>query len=175
MNDERFDELLAGAIGGELSETDAAEFEAALERSPARRQEFDSLKRAADAMQMLPGPVVVPIGATDEAGQPAISIVRPGPSGRSPTTAASAHAHPRARGTGIMRIAASVLIAFTAGYGTHAWLTIRDAVERHQRSEHTVRVADVGAESIRERLTREHLAKPNRSALASCLIATSKR
>lgn len=175
MNDERFDELLADAIGGELSGSDAAEFEAALQDSPARREEFESLRRAAGAMASVPGPVVVPMGATDEVGRPAVSISQAALSLKTGSSGPSSHSPPRVRGGGVMRTAASVLIAFTAGYGTHAWLTIRDAVERADPSDRTVRVADAGAESIRERLTREHLAKPHRSALASCLIATSKR
>lgn len=175
MNDERFDELLADAVGGELSKGDAAEFEAALEQSPARRAEFDSLKRAAEAMEMLPGPVVVPIGAIGEKGEPAVSLAQPEFSLTPVGTTASSYARSHGRSAGIMRIAASVLIAFTAGYGTHAWLTIRDAVDRARPTDAVVQLADAGGETLRDRLTREHLAKPNRSALASCLIATSRR
>jgi hypothetical protein len=75
---------------------------------------------------------------------------------------------------GVFRYAASILIAFTAGYALHAGLILSDArrsavVERPQGA-----TPDVPGGNLQQALVDAHVRKPARSDLAKCLIAMAK-
>lgn len=54
MDRERYEELLADYLGGELSPADRETFEAHLALSPKDREEVEALQQAVEAMQSLP-------------------------------------------------------------------------------------------------------------------------
>jgi hypothetical protein len=69
-----------------------------------------------------------------------------------------------------MRYAAGLLIAFTAGYGLHAGLTLAKATRAPTVAESP---SAAGETSLEGSLVRAHTRNPGRSGLAKCLIAMS--
>jgi anti-sigma factor RsiW len=153
MNCEDFQMLLADALGGELSNAQRPDFEAHIAQCSQCRREYESMTGAVQSLQALPQP------------QP-ISVRRVG--GRlildeSPRGAMGAFSY------GLLRYAAGLLIAFTAGYALRAALTPRDAAPR----EGVVQVADAGSKrgTLQVAIAGAHLRNPARSDLAKCLSA----
>lgn len=153
MNCEDFQMLLADALGGELSETDRPAFEAHVAHCATCRREYDSMSGIIGGLQSLPDP-------------PNVSVRRAGgrlilsDSSRG-TMAALSH--------GLLRYAAGLLIAFTAGYALRASLAPRAVAPGGE----VVQVADAGHKrgSLQVAIAGAHLRNPSRSDLAKCLSA----
>ncbi len=160
MTCEQFEQLLADAIGGELREADRPLFDAHLAACDACRREFDSLSDAVDRMHALPGPEPITL-----AGDADRSTIIDGP--------ARAPRRPGWSARTALRYAASILIAFSAGYACHAGLMLSipapaDHIAVHPDGEG----GDArSARTLRHALASAHARDPARSDLAKCLVA----
>ena len=165
MNCEDFDMLMADALGDELTEGDRAPFEAHLTTCETCRSEYESLKRTVDATRTLAGPRKVRVQHDGERPviQPidsdALSV------SRGPTRTAL-------RSGGLLRFAASVFIAFTAGYSVHAGLMMADDAQQEPLVR---RVENVAPTSVRGSLVMAHARNPSRSSFAKCLATITRR
>ncbi|MFH1111182.1 MAG: zf-HC2 domain-containing protein [Planctomycetota bacterium] len=153
MKCEDFQMLLADALGGELSDADRPAFQAHLAQCAPCRAEYESMSRAVRSLQALPEPR-------------AVSVRRVGDRlilSESPPRTLAWLSH------GLLRYAASVLIAFTAGYALRAGLTPHEG----KSGTTIVRVADAGSkrDSLQVAIAGAHLRNPGRSDLAKCLMA----
>ena len=154
MNCEDFQMLLADALGGELSDTDRPAFEAHVTQCSRCRHEYESMRGTVRSLQALPEP------------QP-VSVRRVG--GRLILSESS-------RGVrvsfsyGLLRYAAGLLIAFTAGYALRAGLIPRDAAPGGGAA---IQVADARPKrgTLQVAIAGAHLRNPSRSDLAKCLSA----
>ncbi len=174
MNCEDFEMLMADALGDELSPADRATFEVHLATCTRCRDDYETSNNAVEAMRSLPGPQNVcverkgdrlVIRETHTRGVP--------PDPRRESERAGRRALHRslalpARFGSVLRYAASILIAFTAGYAFHAGLMLTDAGGRSGSIS-----LHVGAStaSLRGSLASVHARKPSRSSLAKCLVA----
>lgn len=114
MNCHTCEELFADALGGELSEAQRGEFDAHLADCPACRAAFAGDSAAVGALRSLSAPVPQTLESTREAwGRTTHPASAPG---------APHPGHHRVLGAGPARLAASLLIAFTAGYVAR-WMT----------------------------------------------------
>lgn len=98
MSCEGFETLMAEALGGELAESDRARFEGHLAFCEACRDEYGSMASAVDRMRSLPGSSRVSASIECEAFSGGMVLAR------------------RSRMGVFYRYAASVLLAFGAGY-----------------------------------------------------------
>jgi len=180
MNREEFEQKMAEALGGELAETDRAAFEAALAAHDDWRRAYEGAKRTLDALASLSAPRQVTARREGDrlVIEPA-SVARPA----------------RAGGAGRWRIAAAILIAFTAGYAAHALLILREGLVAREQLVHVTpdenvpkdtgpagydgpdAANDEGApfHSLETALARAHARRPSSSALAKALIAVAPR
>jgi len=149
MNCEDFKMLLADALGGELSSTDRPAFEAHVAQCSQCRREYESMSGTVRSLQSLPEP------------QP-VSVRRVG---SRLILSESSRGSMAALTRGLLRYAAGLLIAFTAGYALRAGLSPRDGAMTH--------VADAGTkrDTLQSAIAGAHLRNPGRSDLAKCLIA----
>lgn len=154
MNCENFQMLLADALGGELSDADRPAFEAHITQCSQCRHEYESMSGAVRSLQSLPDPqpiIVRRVGGRLILGESS-----------SGTIAAFSHS--------LIRYAAGLLIAFTAGYALRAGLTPRNAAPGGSAA---IQVADAGPkrDTLQGAIAGAHLRNPARSDLAKCLIA----
>lgn len=173
------DELLADAWGHELTGDRLAEFDAHLRECESCRRQFEEGAKALEAMRSLSGPPAAT--AWREGDRPAFEFRVPSPGAR-----------PRRQASHLLRLAASVLIAFTAGYGLHAGLMMRDAATAAsseqipgligQEPQQTAGgshpndadpIDSDNRETLRTALASAYARRGSRSHLATCLIAMS--
>lgn len=190
MNREEFEQKMAEALGGEPAEADRAAFEEALAAHDDWRREYEGAKRTLDALASLSAP-----GRVSARREGDRLVIEPASVSRPVRSA-------RAGGAGRWRIAAAILIAFTAGYAAHALLILREGfVPRNQvvhvpadqhvpddegtagydvrGSGHDVRDPEHDVrnpfQSLETALARAHARRPSSSSLAKCLIAVAPR
>jgi len=127
MSCEEFESLLADALGDELSPEDRPRFEEHLASCTRCRREYETSREAVTNMRDLPGPQRVSVRREGDrlVIQDAVDS-NAGPRGL-PTSRVRVPPAAQWR-SGIYRYAASVLIAFTAGYIAHAALGVQEAV-----------------------------------------------
>lgn len=171
MNCEDIEMLMAEALGDELSPADRPAFEAHLVECDRCRREYESARQAVATMRALPGSKRVTVKR--EGNRLVIEDTRA--AGFSP------RGHPRrlkpaARAAGgIFRYAASVLIAFAAGYALHVGLMAVDASRRvelvTQGDEAPTVMLPATGDTLQIALASAHARNPARSDLAKCLVA----
>lgn len=105
MNDERFQQLLADYVAGELDPADAGEFHAALRTDPARRKLAREMQAAAAALEVHLVTHEQAAAATESTAPPAVRV----------DTLRPRRAAGVLRAAPLLRYAAVVLIAFWAG------------------------------------------------------------
>lgn len=173
MNCERFESLLADALGDELSTADRPAFEEHLRACERCRCEYESAAAALAAMRSLPAPSVVPAGVAEDH--------RIRHSDTAPTIRRIAP-----RGLSLLRYAAAIVVAFAAGYFYRAERVslaakpgIGPTTLTRSSNERGVLNVPGGREQIAHALPRSfeaalagaHLQNPSRSDLAKCMIA----
>ena len=159
MNRERFDELLADALGGELSPADQADFDAFLKADANARAEYETLRAAMGNMRQLDAPARVSVSRQGDR----LVLDR---SARSKTPVQS---------TGRFSLAASVLIAFLGGYLLHAGLMLsRDAGTAPPDPTAVIVEAPEPAPSLRSALASVHAEHPDYSDFAKLAIAMAR-
>ena len=153
MNCEDFQMLLADTLGDELSDAQRPGFEAHIAECSQCRREYESMSGAVRSLQSLPEP------------QP-VRVRRVG--GRL-ILGESSHGMMTSLSYRLLRYAAGLVIAFTAGYALRAALTPRGAAPR----DGVVQVADAGSkrDTLQVAIAGAHLRNPARSDLAKCLSA----
>ena len=153
MNCEDFEMLLADALGGELSVGDRPAFEGHIAECSRCRAEYESMSGAVRSLKALPDPQ--PVTVRRQGGRLILSESSPRRMMR--------FSH------GLLRYAASVLIAFTAGYALRAALTPRTGVSDRA----VIELADAGSkrDTLQVAIAGAHLRNPARSDLAKCLSA----
>lgn len=156
---EDFELLMADALAGEISEADRRTLQAHLANCERCREDFESSGAAIAAMRTLPAPQHVSVERQGNSlvihcDPPLVSIPW---------------------GGGLLRYAAGLLIAFSAGYGLNAGLLLIDSTEsRHPPAPIVVAVATTpNAGTLEKALVQTHIRRPARSSLAKCLIATA--
>jgi anti-sigma factor RsiW len=162
MNCHEIEPLMADAVGDELRAADRAAFESHLSGCESCRREYESLTGAAEKLRALATPARVSVRRE---GDRLVIEERPPtavPRAAGPLRAASA-----------FRYAASVLIAFLAGYLLHAGLMFRDAGK--ERPDPTQMVGASNAPSLRDALVAAHQQSPNASDFAKLIMAMSER
>jgi len=154
MNCEDFQMLLADALGGELSDSQRPDFEAHIAQCSQCRREYESMRGTVRSLLSLPEPQ--PVRVRRVGGRLILSESSPGM-----MTSFS---------YGLLRYAAGLMIAFTAGYALHATLTPPDAPPSGSG---VVQVADAGSkrDTLQRAIAGAHLRNPSRSDLAKCLSA----
>jgi len=193
MNREEFEQRMADALGGELSEQDRADFEAALAEDEAWRREYDEALRTLDVLGTLSGPAQLRASRDGDR-----LVIEPAPT-QPPRVSTGT-------GSGRWRIAAAILMAFTAGYAAHAVLVLSEGVNPQRQVVQSaedigvpeeadrnggpdarrpdIRGSDMrgrdrraldGAESLQSALVRAHAQRPSSSTLAKCMIAVATR
>lgn len=153
MNCEDFQMLLADALGGELSNADRSGFDAHVAQCARCRAEYESMSGAVRSLQSLPEPQPVRVRRVGD------RLILGEPSRDSMTSFSY----------GLLRYAAGLVIAFTAGYALRAALTTPDAAPR----DGMVQVAAAGSkrDTLQLAIAGAHLRNPARSDLAKCLSA----
>lgn len=165
MNCEDFEMVMADALGDELAEGDRDAFQAHLAACESCRREYESLRRGVDATRTLAGPRRVRVQRDGDR-----LVIHP-----EDTPAQSVSHGPKReaiQGRGLLRFAASILIAFTAGYAAHAGLMLAD--DARQESPVT-KIENVAPPSVRGSLVSAHTRNPSRSGLAKCLATITRR
>ena len=145
--------LLADALGGELPDAQRPGFEAHIaECSPCRR-EYESMRETVCSLLSLPEPQ--PVRVRRVGGRLILSE--------------SSHRTMNSFSSGLLRYAAGLMIAFTAGYALRAALTPHGTPP----SGGAVQVADAGPrrDTLQLAIAGAHLRNPGRSDLAKCLSA----
>lgn len=163
MNCTDFEALLADALGDELCAADRPVFEAHLAECQKCRREYETALRTVTTMRGLPGPVRTTVRRE---GDRLVIDDRPSHGQRVPWWF---------RGS-VFRYAASILIAFAAGYAVHAGLMMTEVgrpvgplVQEDQGVE-----SQTSPSSLQRALVHTHVRNPARSDLAKCLIAMAK-
>ena len=174
MNCKDFESLMADALGGELAARDRPAFDAHLKTCERCRSDLESALAALERMRSLPGP--------DPAVELRSAAERPSP--RRPPAPVPNATHWQLGG--LLRYAASVLIAFAAGYVVHPLAdsaspssTPERIVERDPEAEVSgARVPGQGSglpvtlgRSFEAALAGAHRRSPSSSDLTKCLIA----
>ena len=150
MKCEEFETLMADALGGELSAVDASAFEQHITKCKKCRAEYESLTQSLQTLRSLPGPAHVTVARMGDR-----LVISP------ESGVPGARLHRLALTT--LRYAATILIAFVAGY---IWHTESD----------TPRVeAAARGDAIQRRFVDIHAQKPQRSHFAKCLLALTHR
>lgn len=170
MNCEEFERLMVDALGGELREADRPTFEAHLSRCDRCRRDYDSSQSAVETMQSLPGPELVTVR------REGARLVIEERASRLPAVDSSQRGwFWRRAGSGVLRYAAGLLIAFTAGYALHTAQTMFDPAQDLGRGRETMLTSYLGLDNLQGALVRAHVGRPSRSGLAKALIATASR
>ena len=152
MNCNEFEQLLADALGGELKESDRAAFEDHLSRCDACRKEHDSLRGAVQRIESLPAARGVSVRRV---GDQLILTTADAPGAGTSTLLRWSR--------GFMRYAASVLIAFAAGYAVHGMKPATPGINRPS--------TEPAAYTVQSALAFQFSRNPERSDLAKGLIA----
>ncbi len=160
MNCEDFEMLLAEALGDELAPGDRPRFEAHLAKCAKCRLEYETASATVATIRELPSPTGVTVRR-----EGARLVIQDQPQRASFTA--------RWVSSGVLRFAASILIAFAAGYGLHAGTSATGAARLEDRA---VQVDDGEADrgsagNLQRALVSTHVRNPKRSDLAKCLIA----
>ena len=175
MNCEQFETLLADALGDELSPADCGALEEHAVQCAVCRGEYESTRRALSEFRSLPAAQRVLLGDIG-------SELIPSADFRFGKTSFAGRRRTSLRGSagrsfaGILRYAASLLIAFTAGYAVHVGVTLSNGPRT--RVVPPVEVAVDGSprsQSLQTAFARVHLQQPTRSALAKAMIAMVPR
>ncbi len=172
MNCEEFEPHLADALGDELSPTDRVAFEEHVARCEACRGEYETARRALSELRSLPAPRQVSMRDIDTALVPGVPL-RLHAADLGTGRVAQSHAVPRRSFVRVVRYAASLLIAFTAGYALHAGLTFSSRPVAGER--YTSRDGAYGTSTLEAAFARVHAQKPTRSDLAKAMIAMVPR
>ncbi len=180
MNCEDFDMLMADALGDELSPDDRPDFETHLASCDRCREEYASASDVIASLRSIPGPERVVVRREGDR-----LIIQDGVEPASSTAihdeTTLRHGSARWRSStnptfgSLMRYAASLLIAFTGGYGLHAGLIVFGSPDSTASTTVVVDSPSTGAElaSLEGAIRETHTRKPTRSGLATCLIAMS--
>ena len=167
MNCEDFEILMADALGDELSPADRPAFEVHLAECATCREEFDSNQKALGTMRALPGPRRVNVRREGNR----LVIEEPRAANSSTVTRRQRWLTALAA-RGVFRYAASVLIAFTAGYAVHAGMMAAD--KAGQQPVTRLEKSPPADGSFQHVLLSTHARKPSTSDLAKCLIAMAR-
>lgn len=163
MNCKEIELLLADAVGDELRDADRAAFDTHLAECESCRREYETLRGAMHAMRGVSTPARVSVRR--EGDRLVISEGRP-----------AADTQRMWRPATVFRYAASVLIAFLAGYLMHAGLMIGDAEKATTPAD---RMAEAprksSSPSLRDALVLAHEHNPNASDFAKLVMAMSER
>jgi len=176
MNCEEFEPLLADALGDELSPTDRVAFEEHVARCDACRGEYESARRTLSELRSLPAPRRVSTNDIATVLVPGTTLpLRTRKSGTERST--PSHPAPHRSVIRVLRYAASLLIAFTAGYALHAGLTLSANFPPSPIASERARSGDgvYNVHTLEAAFTRVHLQKPARSDLAKAMIAMVPR
>lgn len=154
MNCEDFQMLLADSLGGELPDAQRPGFEAHVAECSQCRREYESMRETVCSLLSLPEPQ--PVRVRRVGGRLIL-----GESSRGAMTSFS---------YGLLRYAAGLVIAFTAGYALRTALTPRGTLPS---SGGVMQVADAGSkrDTLQVAIAGAHLRNPARSDLAKCLSA----
>ncbi len=170
MNCNEFELLLADALGDELSDADRPAFEQHLSQCENCRREYDAAMGTVHTLQSLTGPQLVSIERENDR-----LIIREASSTLSEdSTTASASPSMKPFRFGLMRYAASVLIAFTAGYGLHAGMMVTGSGNPTQTADpisHNAAIVNTASSDFQSALISVHTKNPARSDLAKGMIA----
>jgi predicted anti-sigma-YlaC factor YlaD len=150
MKCEEFEEMMADALGGELSASAVPAFEEHIAHCETCRAEYESLTQSLQTLQGLPSTAPVTV---ERVGDRLVI------SHEASVSNARLHRYAIAA----LRYAATILIAFGAGYG---WHTDPQA----SRVDSGVR-----GDAIGQRFVDIHQRNPQRSHFAKCLMAVSNR
>lgn len=164
MKCEDFEMLMADALGDELADGDRTSFEAHLDECDTCRREYESLRQTVDAARVLAGPRKVRVQRDGER-----LVIQPAETETTPATNWSTRT--ASRNSGLMRFAASILIAFTAGYAFHA---VRMLADDAAHEPNIVQVDSTPPPSVRGSLLLAHARNPSRSGLAKCLATITR-
>jgi hypothetical protein len=174
MNCERFESLLADALGDELSAPNRPAFEEHLRTCEHCRGEYDSSSSALSAMRSLPAPSIVSVDVGGSDGVPFSRV------------AWTTKKRVTLRWSAALRYAATIVIAFAAGYFYRADQKssattpgVEPTMFSHPSNERVVpdlfgsreRFAQSPPRSFEAALAGAHLQNPSRSDLAKCMIA----
>lgn len=160
-------DLLADALGGELSGERLEALNAHLASCASCRVEHESLASLQESLRALPGPAAARL-ARDGDRWSLASMLSSRPKVATVLT-------PRRNGApALMRRAAGILIAFTAGYAAHALLTHSARREFDDRESPRV-VRTAGIEDLRRAVALAHQARPATSDLAKVMTALGTR
>ena len=167
MNCDHFELLMAEALGDELAEADRPAFEGHLALCERCREEYRTALATLRTLRSLPGPDRVSAGIEGKAERITSCPV------------AEARRLFQWSSAAVLRYAASVLIAFTAGYAVHAGLATAPAHRPFDVTRVAVRPPAVGSTAggisgpvtFGAALAGTHLRNPGRSDLANCMIA----
>lgn len=149
MSCEDFEMLMADALGGELAESDRARFEGHLAFCATCRDEYQSMVGAVDRMRLLPGSNRV----SEAIGREAVS--------------ASVGQRRRSRMAIVYRYAASVLLAFSAGYVFRGEARIASQVD----TPIATHPSDDSRPTLETALVSAHQKRPGGSRLSTAMIA----
>ena len=171
MNCESFERLIADALGDELSPADRPAFDAHLGQCEPCRHDYKTARSAVETMRLLPGPQRVSIER--KGNRLVIKDIRSATLREWFGARSTSHRlKPAVRWMrSVFRYAASVLIAFSAGYALHAGLMM---AQIGGPSESLSQIAEAPSRSLRGSLVKAHVRNPFRSGLAKCLIAMSR-
>ncbi len=166
MNCQAFETLMADALGGELTPTDKPEFDKHLADCDACRALYEAHRGTLDVLRSLPEPATIRLERIGE------RLVLHDPR----ATSRGAAPFPRLRRwlpSGAARYAASLLIAFTAGYALHVGLMMKDATSPRDTAPPIFHVAARGTdvETVQSALVTAHRRNPKRTDLAKCMAA----
>ena len=167
MKCEDFESYLADALGDELAPEDRPTFESHLAECETCRQEYEESQRAIDTMRVLSGPQRASIHR--EEGR--LIIQMPESSDVAPDEAAAGSRTAAGMGTGLLRYAATVLFAFTAGYAVHAGLIMADDARTGQLVTH---VGKSAPRDLRGSLVSAHARNPSYSGLGKLLAVITR-
>jgi len=160
MNCEEIEPLMADAWGDELSPQDLPAFEAHLASCQRCRGEYETGRAAVERMRALPSPRKVTLRR--EGNRLVIGPPPPRRAGLSFWLSGAA-----------FRYAASVLIAFAAGYTLHAGLMFVESSSETAERTASIEAAHAGpgSVSLQDALLRVHQRNPGYADLAKCIIA----
>jgi anti-sigma factor RsiW len=172
MNCEEFEMLMVDALGDELPSRRHPAFSAHLAECSKCRRDYESARRAVETMRDLPAPRPVTVRREGDR----LVIENPRAAGFNPRGRPRRLTPATRLGRGLLRYAASVLIAFTAGYALHAGLMVRGAVRPggipvRQGTETGLPEPDGG---LQQALVDAHDRSPSSSNLAKCLMAMAR-
>lgn len=175
MKCEDCEPLLADALGGELSSTGRVAFEEHIAQCGACRREYETASRTLDELRSLPAPRQMSLRGIGTTLVPDVPLRLQ--TADSETRRASAFSVVPRRSFGrVLRYAASLLIAFTAGYALHAGFTLSGNARSRAIPQTGVAGDSIArAQTLEAAFTRVHLQQPARSALAKAMIAMVPR